>query len=103
MIFDTLINQMKFSGQISIDRVLTSGVLARRMSGGPARHLYGGPVRRLSGGISRLGRACQPVVRLIYPPFLWRDGGMFLVKVAAIKRNANQSSLRVKGFYDSFI
>jgi len=41
--------------------------------------------------------------RFFYPPALWRDGGPFSVKVAAIKRNANQSSLRVKGFYDSFI
>jgi len=45
MIFDTLIDQVKFSGQISIDRGL-----ARRLS-----------------------------------------GGMFSVKVAGVKRNANQS------------
>jgi hypothetical protein len=43
MIFDTLINQMKFSGWLSIDPGL-----ARRLSGGLAR--------RLSGGLARLRR-----------------------------------------------
>ena len=65
MIFDALIGQMKFSGQVSIDRVL-----ARRMSGGPdpkfsvnslgfpAGRLEGLPavlfIRRLCGGLAGL-------------------------------------------------
>jgi len=39
--------------------------------------------RRLSGGLACLW--------LVYPPFLWRDGGRFSVKVAAVKRNASKS------------
>ena len=42
--------------------------------------------------------------RLFYPPFLWRDGGQFSVKVVVIKRNANQSLSVTKGkaFYFLF-
>ena len=57
MIFDALIGQMKFSGQVSIDRVL-----ARRMSGGPdpkfSVNSLGLPavlfIRRLCGGLAGL-------------------------------------------------
>jgi len=42
--------------------------------------------------------------RLFYPPFLWRDGGQFSVKVAAVKRNASKSLSVTKGkaFYFLF-
>jgi hypothetical protein len=46
-------------------------------------------------------KACQPLAGLsailftrlgwVYPPVVWRTGGLFLVKIAALKRNANQS------------
>jgi hypothetical protein len=38
--------------------------------------------------LARLGRTCQPVVWLIYPPSFGRT---FSVKVADVKRDADQS------------
>jgi hypothetical protein len=67
MIFDTLINQMKFAGWLSIDP-------------GLARRLCGGPLRRLCGGVAEWR---------VYPPQAW------LTDLTKVKRRLDPPTILI--------